>query len=151
MDAIIKILPHALDLLSDQHSETVKETHAQIQGHQCTHHESEENLTGQSAPLDAPGKGDGGKDLVFFNNKFTVSRKARSSPYPLISVGDAQDLVDQHTKQLNVINMPVSQFLASGYVLAEDVQSIEPVPGYRASIVDGYAVYGKRERYTNFP
>lgn len=70
MDAIIKILPHALDLLSDQHSETVKETHAQIQGHQCTHHESEENLTGQSAPLDAPGKGDGGKDLVFFNNKF---------------------------------------------------------------------------------
>lgn len=80
-----------------------------------------------------------------------MSRKARSSPYPLISVGDAQDLVDQHTKQLNVINMPVSQFLASGYILAEDVQSIEPVPGYRASIVDGYAVYGKRGCYTNFP
>ncbi|KAG1146760.1 hypothetical protein G6F37_007516 [Rhizopus arrhizus] len=126
LDAIIKILPHALDLLSNQHSETVKETHAQIQGHQCIHHESEENLTGQSAPLDAP-----------------VSRKARSSPYPLISVEDAQDLVDQHTKQLNVINMPVSQFLASGYILAEDVQSIEPVPGYRASIVDGYAVYAE--------
>ncbi|KAG0768310.1 hypothetical protein G6F60_000803 [Rhizopus arrhizus] len=126
LDAIISVLPHALDLLSNQHSETVKETHAQIQGHQCTHHESEENLTGQSAPLDAP-----------------VSRKARSSPYPLISVGDAQDLVDQHTKQLNVINMPVSQFLASGYILAEDVQSIEPVPGYRASIVDGYAVYAE--------
>lgn len=73
-----------------------------------------------------------------------VSRRARSSPYPLISVDEAQKLVLEHSTALNAVLMPVSQFLASGYVLAEDVKSIEPVPGYRASVVDGYAVYGIR-------
>lgn len=73
-----------------------------------------------------------------------VSRRARSSPYPLISVDEAQKLVLEYSTALNAVLMPVSQFLASGYVLAEDVKSIEPVPGYRASVVDGYAVYGIR-------
>ncbi|CEG78172.1 Putative Molybdenum cofactor biosynthesis protein gephyrin (Fragment) [Rhizopus microsporus] len=124
MDAVLKVLPHALDLLSNQHKESVKQTHAQMQGHRCVHSEREENLTGQSIPLDTP-----------------VSRRARSSPYPLISVDKAQKLVLEHSTALNAVLMPVSQFLASGYVLAEDVKSIEPVPGYRASVVDGYAVY----------
>ncbi|CEI91224.1 Putative Molybdenum cofactor biosynthesis protein gephyrin (Fragment) [Rhizopus microsporus] len=124
MEAVLKVLPHALDLLSNQHNESVKQTHAQMQGHRCIHSEREENLTGQSIPLDTP-----------------VSRRARSSPYPLISVDKAQKLVLEHSTALNAVLMPVSQFLASGYVLAEDVKSIEPVPGYRASVVDGYAVY----------
>ncbi|PHZ11141.1 uncharacterized protein RHIMIDRAFT_239287 [Rhizopus microsporus ATCC 52813] len=124
MDAVLKVLPHALDLLSNQHKESVKQTHAQMQGHRCVHSEREENLTGQSVPLDTP-----------------VSRRARSSPYPLISVEEAQKLVLGHSTALNAVLMPVSQFLASGYILAEDVKSIEPVPGYRASMVDGYAIY----------
>ena len=56
MEAVLKVLPHALDLLSNQHNESVKQTHAQMQGHRCIHSEREENLTGQSIPLDTPGK-----------------------------------------------------------------------------------------------
>lgn len=41
--------------------------------------------------------------------------------------------------------LPVSQQLV-GHVLAEDVKAIENVPGYRASIVDGYAVHCKYRR-----
>jgi gephyrin len=70
-----------------------------------------------------------------------VSRRARSSPYPLIPVEKAHKIIAKHTNPLNIISVPVSQFL-TGYVLAEDVVSIEPVPGYRASVVDGYAIHG---------
>ncbi|CAO3702679.1 unnamed protein product [Rhizopus stolonifer] len=126
LDAIIKILPHALDLLLNEHSEAIKKTHAQMQGHQCTHNSEQETLSGQSAPLDTP-----------------VSRRARKSPYPLISVNKAHELVDKHIHKLNTVNMPVSQFLGSGYILAEELKSLEPVPGYRASTVDGYAVYAE--------
>lgn len=59
----------------------------------------------------------------------------------MIPVEKAHILVAKHTNPLNIISVPVSQFLP-GYVLAEDVMSIEPVPGYRASVVDGYAVHG---------
>ncbi|ORE08481.1 hypothetical protein BCV72DRAFT_89270 [Rhizopus microsporus var. microsporus] len=142
MDAVLKVLPHALDLLSNQHKESVKQTHAQMQGHRCVHSEREENLTGQSVPLDTPGKREKKERYTrSFNNMLIVSRRARSSPYPLISVEEAQKLVLGHSTALNAVLMPVSQFLASGYILAEDVKSIEPVPGYRASMVDGYAIY----------
>ena len=63
----------------------------------------------------------------------------RSSPYPMLSVADAVRQILNAT--------PISQeVLASvdlrlvGHVLAEDVTAAEPVPAFRASIVDGYAV-----------
>jgi gephyrin len=62
----------------------------------------------------------------------------------LLPVTQALEIISQHAQCLNTVIMPFSQFLPS-YVLSEDVQSTEPVPGYRASIVDGYAVYGKFE------
>lgn len=69
MDAVMKVLPHALDLLLDR---SVKKFHAKVQqgetdtavqkptftGHVCTHRydvEGHESQTGQSAPLDTPG------------------------------------------------------------------------------------------------
>ncbi|KAI9251977.1 MoaB/Mog domain-containing protein [Sporodiniella umbellata] len=125
LSAIVKILPHALDLLLDLNQKHVKETHTQMQGHQCTHRQNEDDtLIGRSAPLGTP-----------------VSRRARHSPYPLISVKEAHHLIEKHVQRLNTVNMPVSQFLGSGYVLADTIKSLEPVPGYRASTVDGYAVY----------
>lgn len=134
MDAILKVLPHALDLLLDR---SVKKFHTKMQqpaqsGHTCTHkhdREGDASHTGQSASLDTP-----------------VARRLRSSPYPLIQVEKALKIVADHAKLLNVISVPVSQFLP-GYVLAEDVLSLEPVPGYRASIVDGYAIHGKYHSY----
>ncbi|CAO0802647.1 unnamed protein product [Mucor circinelloides] len=138
MEAVFKVLPHALDLILGR---SVKKMHNKMQqpeqkmattiqsggsGHVCTHHHDQEghpSQTGLSASLDTP-----------------VSRRARSSPYPLIPVEKAHKIVAQYSNTLNVVSVPVSQFLP-GYVLAEDVVSLEPVPGYRASIVDGYAIH----------
>ncbi|KAI7902748.1 uncharacterized protein BX663DRAFT_486549 [Cokeromyces recurvatus] len=141
MDAVLKVLPHALDLLLGR---SVKKMHNKIQNqqtddsskesatsnfhhhHTCIHRHDREghpSQTGSSASLNTP-----------------VSGRARSSPYPLISVEKAHEIIAKHSTPLNVITTPVSQFLI-GYVLAEDVQALEPVPGYRASTVDGYAVH----------
>ena len=63
----------------------------------------------------------------------------RESPYPMLSVDDAVELIIKKSPSPQPIRMPVSQSLI-GHVLAEDIRSPENVPAYRASIVDGYAV-----------
>jgi gephyrin len=60
----------------------------------------------------------------------------------MIAVEDAQSIIRRYALPTGTIRLPLSGNLI-GYVLAEDVYAKEPVPGYRASIVDGYAVYGK--------
>jgi gephyrin len=67
------------------------------------------------------------------------TRRARSSPYPMLSVSDAVALILENTPTLKPITLPVTPALAS-YTLAADVKAAEAVPAYRASIVDGYAV-----------
>ncbi|KAJ3416540.1 hypothetical protein HDV05_001277 [Chytridiales sp. JEL 0842] len=68
-----------------------------------------------------------------------VSQRHRQSPYPLTPFSEALDIVLQHSKLLPTEQRKVDTSLV-GYVLAEDVVAVEAVPGYRASIVDGYAV-----------
>ncbi|KAI1624791.1 molybdopterin biosynthesis protein MoeA [Exophiala viscosa] len=65
--------------------------------------------------------------------------RARSSPYPMLSVADAV------AKILEVAPQPKPEVRdfgpdLTGYVIAEDIKAAEAVPAYRASIVDGYAV-----------
>lgn len=67
------------------------------------------------------------------------SGRYRQSPYPILSVDHAVKLILENTPSPQTIKMPVNESLV-GYVLAEDVQASEPVPAYRASIVDGYAM-----------
>jgi gephyrin len=57
----------------------------------------------------------------------------------MLSVEDALRLIDVHTPTPSTTKAPVDPSLI-GSVLAEDVTASEPVPAYRASIVDGYAV-----------
>ncbi|TPX30464.1 hypothetical protein SmJEL517_g05974 [Synchytrium microbalum] len=68
-----------------------------------------------------------------------VTLRPRESPYPMISFLDAVKIVKSHTRLLDTLTRPVNPDLV-GYVLAQDVFAKEAVPGYRASIVDGYAV-----------
>ncbi|TGZ82441.1 molybdenum cofactor synthesis domain-containing protein [Ascodesmis nigricans] len=68
-----------------------------------------------------------------------VTRRHRESPYPMIPVGEAHNLISQHTPVLSVQQKDVNADLI-GYVLAEDITAPEAVPAFRASIVDGYAV-----------
>ena len=62
----------------------------------------------------------------------------RESPYPMLSVDDAINLILENTPPCESIRVAVDGGLV-GSVLAEDVEAREPVPAYRASIVDGYA------------
>ncbi|KAK5185806.1 hypothetical protein LTR44_001855 [Exophiala sp. CCFEE 6388] len=68
-----------------------------------------------------------------------ATARARSSPYPMLSVADAV------AKILEVAPQPKPELRdfspdLTGYVIAEDIKAAEAVPAYRASIVDGYAV-----------
>lgn len=59
----------------------------------------------------------------------------------MISVEEALKMIESDVQELSkvVITVPVNENLI-GYIFAEDVLANENVPGYRASIVDGYAV-----------
>ena len=71
-----------------------------------------------------------------------VPSRLRSSPWPMISVEEAHSLISTHTPEPpETILLPVDSSLI-GYVLAQDITAPVPVPAYRASIVDGYAVVG---------
>lgn len=68
-----------------------------------------------------------------------VARRARTSPYPMITVEEALETISRFSHVLPVIKKKVDEHLV-GHVVAEDAYAKEDVPGYRASIVDGYAV-----------
>ena len=67
------------------------------------------------------------------------SQRYRESPYPMKSVDDALQLILENTPSPKPVKVPVDGNLV-GHVLAEDVRADEPVPAFRASIVDGYAI-----------
>lgn len=68
-----------------------------------------------------------------------ATARARSSPYPMLSVEEAVAKILQQSPSPIVELRDVSPDLV-GYVIAEDIKAAEAVPAYRASIVDGYAV-----------
>ncbi|KAG0128308.1 hypothetical protein HOY82DRAFT_30917 [Tuber indicum] len=68
-----------------------------------------------------------------------VTRRHRESPYPMVTVKEATDIIARETQLKGIVEVQVNEDLV-GYVLAEDVTAAESVPAYRASIVDGYAV-----------
>ncbi|KAI9033258.1 hypothetical protein DFJ74DRAFT_168536 [Hyaloraphidium curvatum] len=68
-----------------------------------------------------------------------VARRPRTSPYKLFTVDEAHATIAKFSHQLPVIRRKVDENLL-GHVVAEDAVATEDVPGYRASIVDGYAV-----------
>ncbi|CAO3586944.1 unnamed protein product [Absidia cylindrospora] len=136
MDALLPILPHALQLVRGQ-IDQVRHTHAQLASstqqqvsidntHTCIHHHKHQHhRSPRTLNLDTP-----------------VAQRARVSPYPMIPVEEALHLIQDHAQSVGTVSMPLSDDLI-GYVLAEDVYAKESVPGYRASIVDGYAVYAE--------
>ncbi|ORY95445.1 MoaB/Mog domain-containing protein [Syncephalastrum racemosum] len=136
LDALLPVLPHGLDLLLDnkskaghhhhhrhnhEHAKPRKNHHAE-ESHHCVHHHRHDTV---SAPL--------GTD---------VPRRKRTSPYEAIPMDEAERRVAEAAKPLSVIENAKLEPDLAGHVLANDVYAREPVPAYRASIVDGYAVQG---------
>ncbi|PVI02498.1 molybdenum cofactor biosynthesis protein [Periconia macrospinosa] len=67
------------------------------------------------------------------------TRRYRSSPYPMLAVEEALQIIAEQTPA-PIVEEVTSNVSLVGSVLAEDVKATESVPAFRASIVDGYAV-----------
>ena len=68
------------------------------------------------------------------------TRRYRASPYPMLTVEEATKLILENTPATISVKAAVNDDLV-GSIIAEDVKAEEPVPAFRASIVDGYAFY----------
>ncbi|KAI1346534.1 molybdenum cofactor synthesis domain-containing protein [Xylaria sp. FL0043] len=161
--AILKMLPHACQQAAGMDSRTlhkggVKKLEAEAgiashskRGHSHTTHDhghSHGHGHGHSHGHDH-GHGHGHGGLVRHTSLNTnpisndpslgPSRRSRESPYPMLSVDDALQKIQEYTPAPELITSKVDKSL-TGRVLAEDVSARENVPGFRASIVDGYAV-----------
>ncbi len=105
--------------------------HSRSHGHDHSHHHGGHAVPrAHTRPEDRPITNDPGAG---------PSGRYRESPYPILPVANAVKLVLENSPSPQTIKMPVNDSLV-GYVLAEDVKASEPVPAYRASIVDGYAI-----------
>ncbi|KAJ8105722.1 hypothetical protein ONZ43_g7310 [Nemania bipapillata] len=130
LEAIIKMLPHACLQAAGVDSRTlhVQDTHI----HMHMHHTTTAITTGM------------GTDTVIamatdMEISLGPSRRSRESPYPMLSVDEALQKIQEHTPAPEIIVSKVDTSL-TGRVLVENVSAREHVPGFRASIVDGYAV-----------
>jgi len=64
-----------------------------------------------------------------------VAQRPRSSPYPMITVGEAQAIVMAHCDALPAEEVTLEE--AMGRVLAQDVVAKDPLPPFPASVKDG--------------
>ncbi|KAG0080168.1 hypothetical protein BGZ90_000397 [Linnemannia elongata] len=151
-EAVAKMLPHAIDLARGG---TGKKTHEKMQGGSrpsgVAPVATEEKSQTESSHGHGHGHGHGGHTCFHHSDREArtdaaslglgtpVSRRLRKSPYPLIPMEEALSSVMGRVVPLPSVQKPVDGSLI-GAVLDEDVVAVEAVPGYRASILDGYAV-----------
>lgn len=153
LQALIKLLPHACTQAAGTdsralHAGGVKklEKEAGVEPSNCSsgaskhHHHGHDHSHGHSghampkaytSPDERPKTND---------PRAGPTRRYRASPYPLLSVEEATKLILENTPATVSVRAAVNDNLV-GSVVAEDVKAKEPVPAYRASIVDGYAFY----------
>lgn len=124
-------IPHAVDQLRENKHKTdqfhaslsllsASSTKAKKHGCQCTAEDSPGNLP--TSDKREPG----------------VANRPRHSPYPLLSVKEAQDTVLRECFKTGIETVSFKDAL--GRLLAEDVHARDPLPPFPASIKDGYAV-----------
>jgi gephyrin len=133
LEALLPILPHALKLASGESSRQLhaKEPPAQ-QPEPSTSHSSHAHSHGHH-PAPKPRTHDPARG---------ATARHRSSPYPIIPMSAALDLIFKHSP-----TMPVQGFeparchgQSAGYILAEDVHATFDIPSSNTTNVDGYAV-----------
>lgn len=140
--AILKLLPHASDLASgkvasraihakgtkyieEENNLVPKALHTEHTcGHTHSHHHNHANRHTSNDP------------------SLAVTKRARSSPYPMVPVTDALKLILQNTPEPLEVTIPIDQESPNikDSIVSQDIHSQEAVPAFRASIVDGYAV-----------
>ncbi|CAH1402118.1 unnamed protein product [Nezara viridula] len=87
------------------------------------------------------GRNDHGSSLTSKSKVSTsnVADRPRESEWPMIPVAESQDIVMRNILVSTKEEVPISLNLF-GRVVASDVSSVDPLPPFRASIKDGYAV-----------
>lgn len=147
---IAPAIPHAIDLLTGQKT-AVEKTHEQLQaegiktrhGHHHHHHPSHQphchghhhhhhHQGHHHHHASESGNSESKADVT------TVCRRPRKSPYPMISVSQATEIVLSHAEKGSIKTLPMHEAL--GFVLAEDIFAKDPLPPFPASIKDGYAI-----------
>ncbi|KAI9199264.1 MoaB/Mog domain-containing protein [Polychytrium aggregatum] len=143
LQALLPVLPHALELCRGEPG-AGEQTHRRMQAasghHDCGHHHEAKTKTHHQHHHHHHHHHQGrALDQQMLSLDTPVALRPRESPFPMIGFDEALSIVLQHAQRLPAEKRRVDVDL-SGYYLAEDVHAKEPVPGYRASIVDGYAV-----------
>lgn len=152
--AIIKLLPHACQQAAGMNSRALHvggvpqlEKNAGIgavgssgHGHHHHHHHDHSHGHGHAGPRARTKP----EDRPLSNDPSAgASRRYRESPYPMLSVQNALQIIAEHTPQAVPVSAAVNESLV-GHVLAQDVVANENVPAFRASIVDGYAIIASK-------
>uniref|UniRef100_A0A0C9RJR3 Cin_0 protein n=1 Tax=Fopius arisanus TaxID=64838 RepID=A0A0C9RJR3_9HYME len=117
LDAIAMTIPHAVDLLLDLQPK-IKKIHEEVQNRGCRHHHLENEMIAL--------------------NLGNVASRLRESPYPMISMEQAREIINGYSWQGE--NEFVDLWNCHGRILADDVRAQCDLPPFRASIKDGYAV-----------
>lgn len=69
----------------------------------------------------------------------SLTTRKRMSPYPIVAMDEAINLIQQTTKTNGAISLPISADLR-GYLLAESVRAPRSLPPKPTTNVDGYAI-----------
>lgn len=127
-------IPHAIDQLRD-HRSKIADVHASLADSQPV------STTTKHFVCDCSSTEPQNKPPENYEHRHTsVASRPRHSPYPLISVSEAQAIVVRECIETG--KEEVSFQVACGRILAEDVRAPDPLPPFPASIKDGYAVIG---------
>lgn len=147
LQAVVKTLPHACLQAAGANSRALHaggvkklEKDAAIGHSGCAHGHNHGHGPGHGhghAPLVRHTKPD--SNPLSNDPLLGPSRRYRESPYPMLTVEDALNLISEFSPDPKIITAKVNEDIV-GSVLAEDVKAQENVPAFRASIVDGYAV-----------
>ena len=113
-------MPHAIDLLKGN-TGNIKSTHETVQsvGHVCSHKSHSNAANFSKTKIDST----------------DVAGRARKSPFPMISVDEAQKIILSQCSTLGTERKRFSDAL--GFILAEHVYANDPLPPFAASIKDG--------------
>ncbi|KAF5371123.1 hypothetical protein D9758_004188 [Tetrapyrgos nigripes] len=138
LDALFSngVVEHAIDLIKGGSG---KEVHAALgsshgHGHSHHHHHNPRTHHHHGHEHHEPKS-----RILSHDPSLAVSTRNRVSPYPLISLENALQIVDETIQTLPVVTLSVNSKV-TGHVLAEDVYAPSNVPPQATTSVDGYAL-----------
>jgi hypothetical protein len=120
-----------------------KARHAHGHDHSHSHNHSHDHGHGHGGHAGPRAHTNPGDRPISNDPSAGPTRRYRESPYPMLPVEAALQVISEQVPSPEIISAPVNENLV-GSVLAEDVTARESVPAFRASIVDGYAIIASK-------